>query len=217
MSTIELLIYIIIRGLAIGILVSAPMGPIGVLCIQRTLNKGRRSGLATGLGASLSDLCYAILTGLGLSIVVDFIEAHQAPLQIIGSLVLTGFGLYLFRQNPARNIRKKLNQKSSFTQDFASSFLLTLSNPLILLLLIGLFARLNFFLPEMKAGHYILGYVSIILGAFIWWFTITYIINKVRSHFNLRSLWLINRIISIVIIVMSLVGVGTGFYEYFIQ
>ena len=193
------------------------MGPIGVLCIQRTLNKGRRSGLATGLGASLSDLCYAILTGLGLSIVVDFIEAHQAPLQIIGSLVLTGFGLYLFRQNPARNIRKKLNQKSSFTQDFASSFLLTLSNPLILLLLIGLFARLNFFLPEMKAGHYILGYVSIILGAFIWWFTITYIINKVRSHFNLHSLWLINRIISIVIIVMSLVGVGTGFYEYFIQ
>lgn len=217
MSTIELLIYIIIRGLAIGILVSAPMGPIGVLCIQRTLNKGRRSGLATGLGASLSDLCYAILTGLGLSIVVDFIEAHQAPLQIVGSLVLTGFGLYLFRQNPARNIRKKLNQKSSFTQDFASSFLLTLSNPLILLLLIGLFARLNFFLPEMKAGHYILGYVSIILGAFIWWFTITYIINKVRSHFNLRSLWLINRIISIVIIVMSLVGVGTGFYEYFIK
>ena len=217
MSTIELLIYIIIRGLAIGILVSAPMGPIGVLCIQRTLNKGRRSGLATGLGASLSDLCYAILTGLGLSIVVDFIEAHQAPLQIIGSLVLTGFGLYLFRQNPARNIRKKLNQKGSFTQDFASSFLLTLSNPLILLLLIGLFARLNFFLPEMKAGHYILGYVSIILGAFIWWFTITYIINKVRSHFNLRSLWLINRIISIVIIVMSLVGVGTGFYEYFIK
>lgn len=193
------------------------MGPIGVLCIQRTLNKGRRSGLATGLGASLSDLCYAILTGLGLSIVVDFIEAHQAPLQIVGSLVLTGFGLYLFRQNPARNIRKKLNQKSSFTQDFASSYLLTLSNPLILLLLIGLFARLNFFLPEMKAGHYILGYVSIILGAFIWWFTITYIINKVRSHFNLRSLWLINRIISIVIIVMSLVGVGTGFYEYFIQ
>ncbi len=217
MSTIELLIYIIIRGLAIGILVSAPMGPIGVLCIQRTLNKGRRSGLATGLGASLSDLCYAILTGLGLPIVVDFIEAHQAPLQIIGSLVLTGFGLYLFRQNPARNIRKKLNQKSSFTQDFASSFLLTLSNPLILLLLIGLFARLNFFLPEMKAGHYILGYVSIILGAFIWWLTITYIINKVRSHFNLRSLWLINRIISIVIIVMSLVGVGTGFYEYFIK
>lgn len=110
-----------------------------------------------------------------------------------------------------------MNQKTSFTQDFASSFLLTLSNPLILFLLIGLFARLNFFLPEMHTGHYILGYVSIILGAFIWWFTITFIINKVRTRFNLRSLWLINRSIGIIIIVMSLVGVGTGFYEYFIK
>ena len=217
MATAELIIHIIISGLLIGILVSAPMGPIGVLCIQRTLNKGRMSGLATGLGASLSDLFYALLTGFGISIVIDFIESNQAPLQIAGSFVLCCFGIYLYRQNPARNIRKRLNQKSSFTQDFASAFLLTLSNPLILFLLIGLFARLNFFVPEMRIGHYILGYVSIILGAFIWWFTITFIIDKVRTRFNLRSLWLINRSIGIIIIVMSLVGVGTGFYEYFIK
>lgn len=217
MATAELIIHIIISGLLIGILVSAPMGPIGVLCIQRTLNKGRMSGLATGLGASLSDLFYALLTGFGISIVIDFIESNQAPLQIAGSFVLCCFGIYLYRQNPARNIRKRLNQKSSFTQDFASAFLLTLSNPLILFLLIGLFARLNFFVPEMRIGHYILGYVSIILGAFIWWFTITFIIDKVRTRFNLRSLWLINRGIGIIIIVMSLVGVGTGFYEYFIK
>ncbi len=217
MATAELIIHIIISGLLIGILVSAPMGPIGVLCIQRTLNKGRMSGLATGLGASLSDLFYALLTGFGISIVIDFIESNQAPLQIAGSFVLCCFGIYLYRQNPARNIRKRLNQKSSFTQDFASAFLLTLSNPLILFLLIGLFARLNFFVPGMRIGHYILGYVSIILGAFIWWFTITFIIDKVRTRFNLRSLWLINRSIGIIIIVMSLVGVGTGFYEYFIK
>lgn len=217
MATAELIIHIIISGLLIGILVSAPMGPIGVLCIQRTLNKGRMSGLATGLGASLSDLFYALLTGFGISIVIDFIESNQAPLQIAGSFVLCCFSIYLYRQNPARNIRKRLNQKSSFTQDFASAFLLTLSNPLILFLLIGLFARLNFFVPEMRIGHYILGYVSIILGAFIWWFTITFIIDKVRTRFNLRSLWLINRSIGIIIIVMSLVGVGTGFYEYFIK
>ena len=217
MATAELIIHIIISGLLIGILVSAPMGPIGVLCIQRTLNKGRMSGLATGLGASLSDLFYALLTGFGISIVIDFIESNQAPLQIAGSFVLCCFGIYLYRQNPARNIRKRLNQKSSFTQDFASAFLLTLSNPLILFLLIGLFARLNFFVPGMRIGHYILGYVSIILGAFIWWFTITFIIDKVRTRFNLRSLWLINRSIGIIIIVMSLVGVGTGFYEYVIK
>lgn len=118
MTTVELLIYIIFRGLAIGILVSAPMGPIGVLCIQRTLNKGRRSGLATGIGASLSDLFYAMLTGFGLSIVVDFIENNQAPLQIAGSLVLTCFGIYLYRQNPARKHSQKAQSEKLFHTGF---------------------------------------------------------------------------------------------------
>ncbi len=214
MTAIELLLYIIIRGLLIGILVSAPMGPIGVLCIQRTLNKGRLSGLATGIGASLSDILYSMIAGFGLSITVDFIEQNQAPLQIVGSLVLTGFAIYLYRQNPVRNIRKNLNRQNSFAQDFASSFLLTLSNPLILFLIIGLYARLNFFLPEMRPGHYIIAYLSIITGAFIWWFTITFIINKFRSRFSLRSLWLINRGIGTIILLMSLIGIGTGLYKY---
>ena len=79
----DLVLYTIIRGLAIGILVSAPMGPIGVLCIQRTLNKGRWSGFVTGLGASISDLGYAVLTGLGMSIVIDFIETNEYLIQIL--------------------------------------------------------------------------------------------------------------------------------------
>lgn len=193
------------------------MGPIGVLCIQRTLNKGRWSGFVTGIGAAISDLCYAVLTGLGMSIVVDFIEANQSILQIVGSLVLVGFGVFLYRQNPAKNIRKQTNTKNSYMQDFVTAFLLTLSNPLILFLFIGLFARLNFFLPESKLGHYIAGYVSIIIGALLWWFTITYFINKVRNRFNLRSLWLINRGIGIFIILMSLVGLFMGLNAYWSQ
>ena len=190
------------------------MGPIGVLCIQRTLNKGRWSGFVTGIGAAISDLCYAVLTGLGMSFVVDFIEANQSLLQIIGSLVLVGFGVFLYKQNPAKNIRKQTNTKNSYMQDFVTAFLLTLSNPLILFLFIGLFARLNFFLPESRLGHYIVGYISIIMGALIWWFTITYFISKVRTRFNLRSLWLINRGIGVFIILMSLAGLFMGLKAY---
>lgn len=153
----DLVLYTIIRGLGIGILVSAPMGPIGVLCIQRTLNKGRWSGFVTGLGASVSDLGYAVLTGLGMSIVIDFIEANEYLIQILGSFVLAGFGAYLYRQNPAKNIKKQNGNKNTFTQDFVTAFFLTLSNPLILFLFIGLFARLNFFVPESTLYHYILG------------------------------------------------------------
>ena len=209
------MLYTILRGMAIGILVSAPMGPIGILCIQRTLNKGRWSGFVTGLGASLSDLIYALLTGLGMSIVIDFIEANQSILQILGSFVLVGFGLYLYRQNPAKNIRKANSSINSYTQDFITAFLLTFSNPLILFLYIGLFARFNFFQPESQFIHHLMGYFSILLGAVGWWFFITYIINKVRSRFNVRSIWFINRAIGIIIIVMSVVGFIWGVKDYF--
>lgn len=84
---------LISKGIVIGVLVSAPMGPIGMLCIQRTLNKGRWHGFVTGLGAALSDVIYAALTCLGMGVVVNFVEANQAPLQLIGSIVLGIFAI----------------------------------------------------------------------------------------------------------------------------
>lgn len=211
------MLYTVIRGLAIGVLVSAPMGPIGVLCIQRTLNKGRWPGFVTGVGASLSDLAYALLTGLGMSIVIDFIETNQDLLQVLGSIVLVAFGIYLFRQNPIKNIRKQNGSKSNLTHDFITAFLLTLSNPLILFLFIGLFARLNFFVPESKQIHYIAGYLSIVIGALLWWFTITYFMGRVRKKFNLRSLFVINKSIGGIIIIMSVVGFVMGLRSYWLH
>ena len=101
------IVKVIIAGLAIGILISAPMGPIGMLCIQRTLNKGRASGFFTGVGAAFSDLLYSLLTGFGLSFVINFIEKNQTVLQIFGSVVLLGFGVYIARKNPAKMIKEK--------------------------------------------------------------------------------------------------------------
>lgn len=98
---------IVSKGIIIGVLVSAPMGPIGMLCIQRTLNKGRWHGFVTGLGAALSDVIYAALTCLGMGVVVNFVEANQAPLQLIGSIVLGIFGYYIFQSNPTRNLKKQ--------------------------------------------------------------------------------------------------------------
>lgn len=206
--------YTAIRGLVIGILVSAPMGPIGVLCIQRTLNKGRMSGLYTGIGAAVSDLIYALLTGFGMSIVIDFVETNEILIQVIGSLVLAAFGYYIYRQNPARNIKQNKSGNTTHMQDFITAFLLTFSNPLILFLFIGLFARLNFFVPESRLSDYVVGFIAIICGAVLWWFAITYFINKVRERFNLRSLWIINRCIGGLILIISAVGFFTGIIEH---
>ena len=142
--------HIISSGLLIGIFISAPMGPIGMLVIQRTLNKGRRPALFTGVGAALSDLTYSLLTGLGLSFITDFIIAKELLLQIIGSVVLIAFALYLFKKNPTLALKKPDNAPNTFWKDFGTGFLFTFANPLILFFIIGLFARFNFLLPAFS-------------------------------------------------------------------
>lgn len=211
MDLIESLFYMIWRGVAIGILISAPMGPVGILCIQRTLDKGRRTGFYTGVGAALSDLFYCLLTGFGLSFIEDFIERNENVIQLLGSAVLIGFSIYLFRKNPTSSLRKPMVPETVSPQkNILGGFLFTFSNPLILFLIIGLFARFNFLVPDMRFYHYIVGFASIIAGALGWWWLVTYSVDKVRAHFNLRSMWLINRIIGGVILVFAIVGIVTG-------
>lgn len=212
MGFFESLFYVIWRGIAIGILISAPMGPVGILCIQRTLYKGRKTGLYTGVGAAISDLFYCILTGFGLSFIEEFLERNQNIIQLAGSVVLIAFAIYLFKKNPASSLKTPQNEveQISHHKNILGGFLFTFSNPLILFLIIGLFARFNFSIPEINFYYYIAGYVAIFVGAVIWWEFVTFSVNKLRAHFNLRSMWLINRIIGVIILLFAIVGIVTG-------
>lgn len=202
------------RGLLIGVLISAPMGPIGMLCIQRTLSKGRWPAFFTGMGAAFSDIFYCLLTGLGLSFITDFITSHQLILQITGSLVIIIYGIYLLKSNPTRDLKTPTEKNNNLFKNMGSGFLLTLSNPLILFFIISLFARFNFLNNEYQFYHYIIGFISIFAGALLWWYFITFSVNKVRSHFNMRSLWLLNRIVATILIIMAVVGFSIGLKDY---
>ena len=193
------------------------MGPIGILCIQRTLNKGRNSGFFTGVGAAASDLFYCLLVGLGISLVTDFIADHVNLLQIIGSVILIVYAVYMIFHNPVSQIKENIDQRDDYLRDMATGFLFTLSNPLIMFLIIPLFARFSFPLPEYKFYHIIIGYAAIVMGALLWWSVITFFVDKVRTHFNIRSMWLINRIIGSVILILSLYGMVTGTIAYLQQ
>ena len=197
---------IIFKGFAIGVIVSAPLGPVGVLCIQRTLNKGRWYGFVRGLGASLSDLLYALLTGYGMSFVFDYINKNIFYLQLLGSIMLLLFGVYTFRSNPVQSIRPASVKKGSYFHNFITAFFVTLSNPLIIFLYIGLFARFAFVQPGVLVFEEITGYVAIVAGAIIWWFTLTYFVNKVRTKFNLRGIWILNKVIGSIVIVVAVAG-----------
>lgn len=186
------------------------MGPVGILCVQRTLDKGRQAGFFTGIGAAISDLLYCLITGFGLSFIEEFLEQNQNIIQIIGSVVLIIFGIYLFRSNPSRTIKRPGEIRISKKQNILSGFIFTVSNPLIIFLIIGLFARFNFLLPDIKFYHYIIGFGCIIVGALGWWWIVTFFVNKLRAHFNLRSMWLINKLTGGIIMAFGVVGIITS-------
>ena len=211
----EQILHILPRGIAIGVLISAPMGPIGMLVRQRTLSKGRLPALFTGIGAAFSDLIYCLLTGFCLSFITDFIDSNQLIIQLIGGVVLAAFGIYLFKKNPTRALKAaEVNAASNYWSDVVTGFLLTFSNPLILFFIIGLFARFNFILPEYIILHYIWAYLTIFGGAIIWWYLVTLLVSKLRSRFNVRSLRLVNRIVASILIAMAVVGVVLAIVDH---
>lgn len=205
---------IIVKGMMVGILCSAPMGPVGVLCVQRTLNKGRWHGFVTGLGATLSDLIYALLTGFGMSFVMELIDNPQYKfcMQIFGSILLFLFGLYCFRSDPRKKVHQsKKNHQGTLIHNFVTAFLVTFSNPLIILLFLAMFAQFAFIIPEHPV-QMSLGYLSIIAGAVLWWYGLTWLIDKIREYFSMNAIVLINRIIGTIVMVFSFaIFLGTAF------
>lgn len=202
------MIDILYKGIIIGVLVSAPMGPIGLLCIQRTLNKGPWHGFFSGIGAAFSDLIYAAITAIGLGFVIDFITDYQSFLQIIGSLLLLFYGVYVFLTNPSKNLQKPRDgRRTSYSHDTITAFFLTLSNPLIIFLFIALFARFHFIEPTDKLFSILTGLCGVIIGALSWWAVITFLVGKLRKVINVRGLWILNKIVGSAIVVLSVAGI----------
>lgn len=205
-----------LKGILIGIIASAPMGPVGVLTVQRTLNKGRWYGLVTGFGAAISDMFYALVTGLGMSFVMDLITSPQNKfwLQLLGGILLLVFGVYCFRSDPTKKIHTSGKQKGTLVHNCFTGFLVTFSNPLIIFLFMACFAQFAFVLPG-RTVEMTFGYLCIFGGAMLWWYGLTWLIDMVREKFSDNGILLINRIIGSVVIVFSVIMIiGTVFNLY---
>ncbi len=198
---------LVFKGIIIGVVASAPMGPVGVLTVQRTLNKGRWYGFVTGIGAALSDIIYALITGLGMSFVMDFVERprNMYILQLVGAVMLFAFGWVTYKSNPTKAIHPSKGQRGTLWHNGLTGFLVTLSNPLIVFLFVALFARFAFIVPRHPLEQGV-GYLAIVAGAVAWWWCLTYSINKVRNRFDIRGISWLNRTIGVVVMVVSLMG-----------
>lgn len=189
------------------------MGPVGMLCIQRTLNDGKQNGLMTGLGAVAGDMLIALLAiiaALGLGFSTEFIQKHEGPLKVIGSIVLIVFGYVVFHKNPSKNLTKLKEKSASAWKVFGSSLILTISNIATLFLYIALFARFNVIDSSKPFGYDLMTVLFIGIGAFLWWLLVTYVVNRLRNKFNVRGLKIFNKIIGALLISLGVAGIITG-------
>ncbi|MHC4842651.1 MAG: LysE family translocator [Planctomycetota bacterium] len=188
------------KGLVIGFLIAVPVGPIGVLCIHRSLTKGNIHGLVSGFGAATADSIYGAIAAFGLTFVSDFLIEQQFWFRIIGSIFLCCLGL---RTLLLKTVKEAGTGKSlGLAGNYGSTFLLTLMNPLTVLAFAAVFASLG--ITSSHYGSSALLIAGVFTGSGIWWFLLSGIAGIFRekvSHSNL--LWL-NRISGTIIILFGL-------------
>jgi threonine/homoserine/homoserine lactone efflux protein len=194
------------KGFIIGIVVSIPLGPIGILCIQRTVNKNWRSGYTSGLGAATSDTLYAVIAGFSLTIIIDFLSRHEMLFHIIGAIIIIFLGLHIYQTNPSKEIQKFRRRGATYMQDYFITLLLTLSNPLAIFVFIAVFASSGLALNLSAPLRSLMIVGGVFLGASSWWLLLTGIVNLFRHKFNLRILFWANRIVGIVVILFAIIS-----------
>lgn len=204
----------LIKGIIVGLGASIPLGPIGVLCIQRTLSKGKWSGFATGMGASISDIIFSAIALLGLSFVNDFLTTYREWVMVFGGAVVTGFGVKIFITNPIKQIKRVKEGNHQYIQDFASSFLMTITNPGAIFLIIGMFAFIGIDTGEYEFGLVIApALMGVFIGTLGWWFTLSTVINIFRSKFRLKQLLITNWIAGVIVMAIGITSLFEGLIQ----
>lgn len=202
---------IILRGFIVGLVASMPPGPVGVLCIQRTLSKNQKSGFISGVGSAAADSVYAAIAFFSLAFILDFIERHSLIITLIGGLVVIGLGVKILFSNPVIQIRRNRAGKSNLWQDFLTVFLVTIANPVYVFFFIILFAIFGLNTASVGLFQSSFMIVGVFLGASAWWFALSVIVNLFRKKFRPRHLLWINRIAAILIIAL---GIGAMLLEF---
>lgn len=196
-----------IRGIIIGFVASIPVGPVAVLCIQRTLSKNHRAGFLSGLGAATADTIYAAGAFFSLTLVMSFIEDNMVIIKIVGGLAIAAVGASIFFKDPTVQIRRNRAGKSNLWQDYMSVFLVTLANPAFILVFVALFATFGLNIDNMGEINAAAMLVGVFAGASAWWFTLTGFVNLIRKKFRPRHLFWLNRISGSIIMLLGLLAI----------
>lgn len=219
------IIKILFGGFCVGLASSVTVGPVAVLCIQRTLSKGHLSGLLSGLGIACADTLMAILAFSVYALLKSYIDEYNTIIQFCGGVFVVIVGVMIFFKNPVPQIRKNRAGKSALWQDFASMFGFTLANFVVIIpYILAFFTMFNIDLAldnsqggevvdmASQVGRWmnnILVLGGFLLGAASWWLALTSTINIFRKGFRPRHMLTINRIAGVVISALGIITLIT--------
>ena len=203
----------ILKGFVIGICASAPMGPIAILVIQKTLNKGHYAGFVTGLGASVVDTIYAIIAMFALAFAQQIIDRHENLILLVGGLILTLIGVSLALSNPVRKKRKTDGKSAVSSKDFLQAIAMGVSNPMAIFVIFALFAFFGIADETPRDWNVAPIVLSVSAGSVVYWFLMSWALSKFRDKFRLRTILWASRVMGAIVIIIGLVLLGQGLFN----
>ncbi|WP_308634647.1 LysE family translocator [Paenibacillus silvisoli] len=190
-----------LKGIMIGLSIAAPVGPIGILCMKRTINQGRLYGVLAGLGAATADGIYGLIAAFGFDAITGALMAQQMWIRLIGGLFLCYLGYQSFRSGAA-DARTEPRHSRSAAAAYATTFLLTITNPMTILSFLGIFAGLN--VMQATTSDSLMLVLGVFAGSMLWWLFLSVVVGAIRQTLNARAMIGINRLFAIVLLAFGI-------------
>lgn len=194
---------VLLKGLFLGLLIAIPVGPIGVLCVQRTLTKGKLSGFISGMGAATADGFYGAVAAFGLMMVIHFLQDHQTTLHLVGGFFLLYTGIKTIYSKP-QALKRHAESEISLLNDYLSTLFLTITNPTTIISFTALFAGVGIGISENNIFASTCLVVGVFLGSTLWWLPLCFGVAWMKKRIKNFSLGIVNKLSGVVIALFAL-------------
>lgn len=202
----------ILKGFLVGVCASAPIGPIAILVVQKSLSKGHKAGFVSGLGASVVDTFYAFVAIFALAFAQKFIDDHRSLILLIGGVVLVIVGVTMAFSDPFRKMRTD-GESSVSPKDFGQAVAMGVSNPMAIFVMFTLFAFFGLANDTPHTWHVAPIILSVSAGSVTYWFCISWLLSRFRGNFRLRTILWISRITGAVVVIIGIALLGQGLFN----
>jgi len=198
----------LLKGLAIGFSLAAPVGPVGILCIRRTLAHGSKRGIIIGLSAASADMVYGAVAAFGVTLISDFISQEQHWIRLVGGILLLILGYRTYISHPTTD--SIMNTKNSHTRTFVSTFFLTLTNPMSLFAFAAIFVGIGLDKTMGLHGYSFFLVAGIFLGSLSWFSLLTSLVHFFREIITTVGLVIINKIAGSLLVLFGVIALWSG-------